>query len=248
MTTATESGHWYTAGGEPAYTITGKNGNVRNTTLRDARKLNLFPSVTTILSVAAKPGLENWKIDQALLAALTLPRKEGESLDDFLVRAKADAKEQAYRAAEEGERIHAAVERFFLDVGYPPAYEAQVNAVREAIWDNFGYQKWRAEKSFVSPAGYGGKVDLHSPNVVIDFKTKDGDLEGIRAYPEQAMQLDAYRHGLGYPGARLVNVFISRDVPGRVKVIEHEEGDYYERFLCLLRYWQLSKGYSPCTG
>ena len=46
-----ESGHWYTRGGEPAYTVTGKNGKERNTTLRDARTMNLVPSVTTVLKV-----------------------------------------------------------------------------------------------------------------------------------------------------------------------------------------------------
>ena len=59
---SSESGHWYTQEGEPMYTIVGANGKERNTTLRDAKKDNLVPSVTTVLSLVAKPGLENWKI------------------------------------------------------------------------------------------------------------------------------------------------------------------------------------------
>jgi len=56
-----ESVHWYTKDGEPAYTIERADGKgFRNTTLRDAKKLGLLPSVTTILGVAAKPGLQNW--------------------------------------------------------------------------------------------------------------------------------------------------------------------------------------------
>jgi len=62
-----ESTHWYDQNGDPAYTIIGKNGKERNVTLRDARELNLVPSVTTIIGVAAKPSLENWKIDQACI-------------------------------------------------------------------------------------------------------------------------------------------------------------------------------------
>ena len=54
-----ESGHWYTQEGEPMYTIIGANGKERNTTLRDAKKENLVPSVTTILGMIAKPSLEN---------------------------------------------------------------------------------------------------------------------------------------------------------------------------------------------
>ena len=53
-----ESGHWYDREGNPAYTVIGKNGKPRGTTLRDARTLNLCPSVTTILGVAARPGLD----------------------------------------------------------------------------------------------------------------------------------------------------------------------------------------------
>ena len=57
---ASEAGHWYTRSGDPMYTIMGKStGKPRNTTLRDARELNLVPSVTTILNVAAKPALTN---------------------------------------------------------------------------------------------------------------------------------------------------------------------------------------------
>ena len=37
-----ESGHWYTKEGEPMYTIVGANGVERNTTLRDAKSLELF--------------------------------------------------------------------------------------------------------------------------------------------------------------------------------------------------------------
>ena len=71
---AKESGHWYEMDGTPRYRIVGKNGKERNTTLADARKLDLLPSVTTIMKEAAKPGLERWKGDQLLLSALTLTR------------------------------------------------------------------------------------------------------------------------------------------------------------------------------
>ena len=41
-----ESGHWYDHTGESKYTIVGKNGKERPTTLRDARKHCYVPSVT----------------------------------------------------------------------------------------------------------------------------------------------------------------------------------------------------------
>ena len=57
---ASESNHWYTRDGVPRYTVIGKNGKERATTLRDARTENLVPSVTTVLNVAAKPALTQW--------------------------------------------------------------------------------------------------------------------------------------------------------------------------------------------
>lgn len=243
---ASEAGHWYAQDGEPMYTIVGANGKVRNTTLRDARKLGLVPSVTTIMNVADKPALTRWKVDQALMAALTLPQVPGESLDAFKKRADEDAKQQAIDAADEGTRIHGAVEAFFLGHPYESAYRGHVIAAAAAIQTIFPDRDWSPEKSFCSSLGYGGKVDLHCADAVVDFKTKDfGPEDSVKAYDEQIMQLDAYRHGLGIPNAQMANVYISRSHPGEVRIIVHEEGNHFERFKHLLAYWQLSKGYSP---
>ena len=243
---ASESGHWYAQDGEPMYRIIGANGKERNTTLRDARKMGLVPSVTTILGVADKPALTAWKVDQALMAALTLPRIEGESLDDFKKRAAMDARQQSIDAADEGTRIHGAIEASFLGKKYAAEYEDHVLAVRVAVIDNFCEKHWEPEKSFCSDLGFGGKVDLHSPDVVIDFKTKEfGPDDKVIAYDDQIMQLDAYRHGLGYPTATMANVYVSRSHPGEVRVIVHEEGNYFKRFKHLLDYWKLSKNYNP---
>ena len=76
---ASESNHWYTRDGLPQYTVPSKkDGSPRATTLRDARTMNLVPSVTTVLNVAAKPALLAWLQQQVLLAALTLPRRPDE--------------------------------------------------------------------------------------------------------------------------------------------------------------------------
>ena len=111
---AAESGHWYSADGSPAYQIEAKNGNLRAVTLRDARKLNLYPSVTTIIRSAAAPGLEAWKTKQAVLAALTLPRQPEETDESFVGRVLVDGREQARKAAELGTNIHAAIEAAVL--------------------------------------------------------------------------------------------------------------------------------------
>jgi hypothetical protein len=113
MIRAAESTHWYTREGVPMYTVEAKNGNQRPTTLRDARALDLVPSVTTVLNVAAKPGLEAWKQRQLLLAALTLPRSEEEAEDNYLDRIIRDSREEGRAAADAGTEIHAAIQSFY---------------------------------------------------------------------------------------------------------------------------------------
>ena len=102
MKKESESEHWYSKTGESAYTIVGSNGKERNTNLRDARKHGYVPSVTTILGVAAKPALENWKINQALNSALTLKKQDDESTDQFFYRCKGTLKEYRQRGSRDG--------------------------------------------------------------------------------------------------------------------------------------------------
>lgn len=248
--------HWYDiATGAPRYQVPNKStGGMRDTTLRDARQLGLVPSVTTILQEVSKPALENWKIDQALMAALTLPKTDNEPLDLFMARAKEDAKQQAIKAAERGTELHNALEQHYLGNGHLIVEEDRpfVNGVVEAVRAKYGNQEWIAEHSFASPLGYGGKMDLHCPVIVLDFKGKDfkegEDLKPV-AYDEHAMQLCAYAHGVCLPNAKRVNVFFDRRMPGKVGIHEWPQGgDHFERFLCLLEYWKRKSKYWPERG
>jgi hypothetical protein len=223
-TVAQEGGHWYAKDGTPAYTVTAKNGEQRSTTLRDAKKMGLLPSVTTIMKAAASPGLEAWKLNQMMLAALTLPRADGESEESFIKRIQADSKDQARKAAERGTQVHTAIEQFF---------DGQINAndlpylepVYKAVNDTFGNLMWAVEKSFATDT-FAGKIDLHSMDgegVVVDFKTKEftsDTLDKVAGFDEQCMQLSAYRTGLKKPNARCANIFVSVTEPGLVVVKE----------------------------
>lgn len=63
---AKESSHWYRLDGTSCHTqpVKSRPGDTRPTTLADARKLGLFPSVTGILGVLDKPQLTDWKLEQ----------------------------------------------------------------------------------------------------------------------------------------------------------------------------------------
>jgi hypothetical protein len=241
-----DSGHWYSRNGEPTYTILGKNGKIRNTTLRDAREFNLVPSVTTILHVAAKPALTKWLQTQVLLAALTLPKIGNESEDDYIERILEDSKAQGRAAADAGTDIHASIQGFYEGQGYG-RHEPHVIACKEALAGFYGPQEWVAERSFAHELGYGGKVDLHAKNIVVDVKTKDfTDPAKVDAYDEHLMQLAAYRVGLGMPDARCANIFVSRSVPGLVTMRHWTQEELQKGFLMftkLLEFWQLRSDY-----
>lgn len=247
---ASESQHWYTRTGDPAYTVKNKEGHQRPTTLRDARKLGLVPSVTTIIKCAASPGLEAWKLQQMMLAALTLPRAPEETEESFISRIQADSKEQAKMAAERGSEVHAALESFFETRHVTSKFSPAVLGTETEIVKVFGDLTWSAEKSFAMN-GFGGKVDLHSRDgqgVVIDFKTKEFTSESIdkaQGFDEHAMQLAAYRVGLEIPQARCANVFVSVTEPGLVVVKEWDQEDLdrgWKMFSSLLEFWYAKSG------
>jgi hypothetical protein len=191
-----ESSHWYTKNGESAYQVEGKTG-LRATTLRDARKLDLVPSVTTILGVAAKPALTHWLQTQVLLSALTLPREPNEPESDWLERVMSDSKVQGKQAAERGTAIHGVIESYF-DQKANQEWPEYVRNAENALINAFGNQLWLSEKSFAHDLGYGGKIDLSAQNLVVDFKTKETALDKVEPYHEHEMQLAAYCVGLGY--------------------------------------------------
>lgn len=223
-----ESTHWYAKDGTPTYTVTAKNGEPRATTLRDAKKMGLLPSVTTIMKAAASPGLEAWKMNQMMLAALTLPRHESESEESFIKRIQSDSREHAKMAAERGTAVHAAIERFYEGTIQADAMP-YLEAVYKSVNNTFGDLNWAVEKSFATESGFAGKVDLHSRDVggvVIDFKTKEftsESLEKVAGFDENVMQLAAYRQGLNLPKARCANIFVSVTEPGLVVVKEWTE-------------------------
>ena len=236
------SEHWYDKDGKPAYTIIGTNGKERNTTVRDARKHGYVPSVTTVLGLLHKPGLETWKLQNMLLAALTLPKQDGESETDWIERVMQDSKATGKEAMERGSRMHDVLEQFYKSNGSSiwPLYCIEIDRM---LYEHFGQQNWIPEKSFSDPMGFGGKVDLHCDGIVIDFKSKEGSLESVKAYDEQIMQLAAYRVGLDMPKARCANVYFTEQ--GDVKIIEHSEEDIQSAFDCfdhLLQFFNITKG------
>jgi len=185
-----------------------------------------------------------------LLAALTLPRIQGEPEEEYIERIMSDSKEQGRSAADAGTDIHASIQGFY-EGEVVTRHEAHVKGTVAALDTAFGQQPWIAERAFGHSHGFGGKCDLHSvvgDGIVADVKTKEfTDGNKVDAYDDHLMQLAAYRVGLGIPKARCANVFVSRSVPGLVVVKEWSQEDLdrgWEMFCSLLKFWQLKNQHS----
>ena len=189
----------------------------------------------------SKAGLDTWKQQQVLLAALTLPREINEPEQEWLKRVMQDSRATGREAAERGTAIHAIIEGYFDQV-YMPQKPPYLDAIDKVLNDAFGSQMWLSEKSFGHPIGFGGKCDLIAKNgYVVDFKTKDTDLDKVDVYFEHEMQLAAYREGLNLPNARCAIVFVN-GTTNQVKLIEIEESNLQKSWDCfqhLLRVYQI---------
>ena len=243
-----ESGHWYTQEGEPMYTLIGANGKERNTTLADARKLGLVPSVTGIIGVSAKPGLEEWKIKEGIKSGMVLTIESNETIDEFVRRCREHSKLVGQKAAEKGSEIHYEIEEGFVSGKESEPYLA----IKDWLDDNYPLETWIAEDSFCAKEGYGGKIDLYSESgIFIDFKTKD-DLRGKDpkrlVYDEHGMQLSAYVQGCGFDKAERISIFVDREDTSLIACHvwdEETHSKHKDMFNALLNYWKLTKNYDP---
>jgi hypothetical protein len=243
ITAESNTSHWYTADGQPSYTRIAKNGNVRNTTLADAKKEGLLPSVTTIINVLSKPGLDRWKQEQVLLASLTLPRGENEPEADWLKRVTEDSRSTGKDAMARGTDMHNVLEAYFTQV-YLLEYPMYTHRTETALREHFGDQFWNCEKSFAHPLGYAGKCDLYSEEgIVVDFKTKES-LKNAAVYDEHILQLSAYAHGFNMPDARCAIVFVSEDETQIHEIDQDDLQKGWKMFQCLLKYFQLKNNLS----
>lgn len=244
------SGHWYASTGELVLGVPGSKGGTVKPDLRHARKLQLAPGCTTIIKSANRDALNVWREKQVLMAALTLPRLPDETDEAFIGRVMADSAKQAEQAAEKGTEIHARVEHGINLESEDP----WVCAVQEQLGVHYPEAvengSWRTELPCVSLMGYATKSDLSldgEKGVVIDIKTKDGDLSDARLYDEHLMQLAATRSALGLPNAECGILFVGRENADAWYVVATEEEVQrgFRMFLCLLKYWQEKNKYRP---
>lgn len=269
------AGHWYAKDGTPAYEVAKKDGTgTRPTNIRDAKKLGLLPSVTTVLGILDKPQLTLWKQKQAVRATLAVARAEGEELDAWVERVLAKAGEPVAEAADLGSRIHDAIETACAGATWDTAtLGAYVAPVLGWILGKLGKGgRIVAQESVIVNAAYGfaGRVDcaIEMPDQtvwVIDWKSRktrasETDERAFAPYDTNRLQLAAYaaewalNQGPGKPGrgwakVRCANVLTSSTEAGRFAVTEHDDVEAaWDAFKAALELWRWSKRYDPRNG
>ncbi len=259
---ASEQSHWYQREtGVAVYEVpmTSKEG-MRRTSLKDARKLDLVPSVTSVLKVMAAPGLEIWKAGELLKAALTLPIRQGEVLDDYAKRVIEDSKAEGIAAASRGKQLHTAIEDYIRGNIALEWKEHLILLDKTLMQHGIDIHAGQPEHSFsqqIDGNWYGGKIDYHTQTfpgpgnrIVLDFKSKDKiEPKKQLVYDEHSMQIAAYGYGLfgvvttnkawKWEAFRGMNVFVGVS-DCEVRVIEHTPEDLehaFELFRNMLDFW-----------
>lgn len=264
------SGHWYTQEGQPMHSVPLASGRgERPTTLRDARKHNLIPSVTTVLGIFGKPGLETWKQRELLKLAYANNPFAGEDVNAYIGRIMSDQKQSGESIMGFGTAVHDAIEarlrgveeeRWIVGID-GETYNAAtfVNPVMEMFTDN-GWAPQSMEEVLVGD-GYAGRADViyHGKDEygIIDFKTcgdaTKAEKDLVRhGYPEQIALYHVAEHGGIGDKAVGYNIFISRDKNvGAVKAVRYDAERLREALKegqRAVKSWQYQNNYTPEQG
>lgn len=259
--TTQTGGHWYYPDGRTAYEMPKKDGSgMRKTTLADARKLGLYPSVTTILKILHKEALVNWLCEQTALAVLTTPRLADEADDAFVYRVLHTERQQdqeAQVARDKGTDIHSAIEAHFTGNPVPPEMEQYVRPAINALIEFGGLP---SSEVILIGSGYAGRTDLVQDCDdcwrIWDFKSAK-NLPEKGAWSDHKLQLSAYAQAWVeklVKGREMIkpivtgNVYISTVKPGQFVICEHKEHwqETFEKgFRPLLWHWMWANDYWP---
>jgi hypothetical protein len=210
--------------------------------------------VTNVLGVIAKPDLVDWKMEQAVLAALTLPRREGEDLDGFAKRVVQDSQGRGRSAAEFGTAFHAGAVLVAKSIEVDPAgpCAAWLDHYRAWFQANCARLVWTEQVLVNAELGYAGTADLSMEHqaygwTLVDLKTQRVGRRGMNPYPTWVYQLAAYRRAIGNRVA-CMNLIINSEEPGTP--VEHlwsqeELDDGWRAFEAAQVIWRAEKGYDP---
>ena len=234
--------HWYTKAGTARYDA--------NVTV--ARKEGLVPSVTTILKLLAKPGLDTWKMQQHIAATLNTVWQEDETQEQWLENIVAECDRARGEAAQLGTEVHDLIEAWmrFEDLNFdglnPVAIQAFLAA--QEVLKEYRVEDAHREQMVIGAVDgcyYGGRVDYYNDEVLLDYKTQFVKKRRVNYYDEWPMQLGGYRDALVFPKRKVGSVVISTnpsDIFAKIRWWKPEKIDHaVEGFEHLLKFFYHTK-------
>jgi len=260
-------GHWYSSDGTPHHTYVNSKGETKDTTLTQARKLNLYPSVTGVLEVKSNFHLTNWKVRVGIEYALGAIRHANEDMQDFVDRIAYESVQKSRDATEFGTEMHDTLERWNVDHSYvcPPEKPALIREILEN-WkrtsEQYGIRVLSAERRIACPQlGIAGTVDLIAEYDGLGLTVGDYKSQDIKEYKgkRDANFYDKFAHQLALY-ARMVKIVdgLSEDPRIVSHVIDSNDGTIYTKVytpeqqnnalvmgLTLAKAWFFDKGYFP---
>lgn len=204
--------------GEPVYDLPLKTdpSRTKKPTLREMRSGEYAVGTTTIIGQWRAPQLEDWKVQQGILAALTCPDiytdgrlRTDITTDNMLYYIRRDMNAQSQAAMKLGSTVHSQIEKAVqaMSFGHDGLLEMEEEyrdigaGVFKALANlRINLADAKTELCFAHPLGFGGAIDLCDDRWVIDFKTKDFTEEDVvagkvKAYDNHRWQIVAYDVG-----------------------------------------------------
>ena len=129
---------------------------VFNLSKSEAKKAGLYLSVSEILSIEAKPGLEVWKLNEHIKMAAQTPRLPDETDANYIRRVKANTWKATSGAATLGTEVHDATEKVLSgerDIGDIDSQIRKFVIPAKRYFEEKGFEILDLEKVVVSPHG-----------------------------------------------------------------------------------------------
>lgn len=261
LVSSDRASHWYVRERdlwEPFYECERKDGKgMKFVTLREARERRAVPSVTNVLNVLAKPGLEAWKATQYIEAALTLPKLANEPLDAYAKRVVEDAEARSASARDFGTRIHKAIEKNLtqaiarVDEDIEPFIGPIQDWLNRNVLDIYGAEIIVGHREL----GFAGRLDLDCEltghgRALIDFKTQGVKYDKPAFYNEWGKQLSAYQQARQSETKELIHTLMSVVIDsGKPQEpfwhIWEDSKRHWTMFQHCLALWKDERGYDP---
>ena len=241
---------------EVEYTDKKRKGEYRPANISDAKKVGAYPSPNEVMGIIDKPGILYWKLQMMADASHQTIIDLGGDWDKYGWSKSYDKyKELTSEAANKGTEIHDAIEASLYGDPFGEEYTEIIKAVLDWLIEE-GIKPTGIEEVFVSKdIGIGGKIDVvddHKSDdlTIVDWKTIDTIGKKFNPYTkDKTPLLAAYSMGVfGTLDAKLWNIFISRDEPGKIipKLYTKEEIEFgWKKFYYAYKLWTHEKGYDP---